>query len=233
MAKYYQVLVGPHGLELYLGSEKELAEMLKDYQYPIYHVFHSLDDQAVQTWLDRHQSQASASDQPLDGVTYCWCDGGTWIHAQANHKTVDTDPSAWGYTIELPTDPRQLIHQAGAEFGRTNNYMELSAVIHCLKRLIELNRQHDYIVIYLDSKYIYSAYTERWIDNWKKNNWTGKADLKNKELWQELDHLMNQFSDLDLCWVHGHAESEGNQLAHDICQSAMATLSQTNDYLSN
>lgn len=111
--------------------------------------------------------------------------------------------------------------------------MELSAVIHCLKRLIELNRQHDYIVIYLDSKYIYSAYTERWIDNWKKNNWTGKANLKNKELWQELDQLMNQFSDLDLCWVHGHAESEGNQLAHDICQSAMATLSQTNDYLSN
>ena len=233
MAKYYIVIVGQNGLELYLGSEKELAEMLKDYQYPIYHVFHSLDDQAVQTWLDRHQAQASAADKPLDGVTYCWCDGGTWIHAQANHKTVDTDPSAWGYAIELPTEPRQLIHQAGAEFGRTNNYMELSAVIHCLKRLIELNRQHDYIVIYLDSKYIYSAYTERWIDNWKKNNWTGKADLKNKELWQELDQLMNQFSDLDLCWVHGHAESEGNQLAHDICQSAMATLSQTNDYLSN
>lgn len=229
MAKYYQVLVGPNGLELYLGSEKELAKMLKDYQYPIYHVFHSLDDQAIHAWLDRHQKQASAVDQPIDGVTYCWCDGGTWIHAQANRKTVDTDPSAWGYAIELPTEPRQLIHDSGAEFGRTNNYMELSAVIHCLKRLIELNRQHDYIVIYLDSKYIYSAYTERWIDNWKKNNWTGKANLKNKELWQELDQLMNQFSDLELCWTHGHAESEGNQLAHEICQNAMSKLSQAND----
>lgn len=229
MANYYQVLVGPHGLELYLGSEKELAEMLKDYQYPIYHVFHSLDDRAVQTWLNRHQNQASSSDQPLDEAIYCWCDGGTWIHAQANHKTVKTDPSAWGYAIELPTEPRHTIHQSGAEFGQTNNYMELSAVIHCLKQLIELKRQHDYIVMYLDSKYVYSAYAEQWIDNWKQNNWTGKADLKNKELWQELDQLMNQFSDLELCWIHGHAESEGNRLVHEICQNAMSKLSQTND----
>ena len=227
MANYYQILVGPNGLEMYLGSEKQLANMIKDYQYPIYHVFHSLANRDVQNWLNRHEAQATADDQPLDGVTYCWCDGGTWIHAQANHGTVDTDPSAWGYATDLPTEPRQLIHQSGAEFGRTNNYMELSAVINCLKRLIELHKQHDYIVMYLDSKYIYSAYTEQWINGWKKNNWTGKSDLKTKELWQELDQLKSQFSDLELCWVHGHAESEGNQLVHEICQNAMTKLSES------
>lgn len=222
MAKYYQVLVGPCGQELYVGSEKAFGEYLSKFQYPIYRVFDNTKD--LEDWSKSHQAFASDQDKQVDGVVYCWCDGGTWIHAQKNHGTVSTDPAGWAYTIDLPTEPRSVDTQAGAELGATNNQMELTAVIKCLSRLLELKRQYDVIVIYLDSKYIYSAYTEGWVNNWKKNDWTGKADLKNKELWQKLDSLVQQFSDLSFDWVKGHTNSEGNQLVHELCQNTMAKL---------
>ena len=51
----------------------------------------------------------------------------------------------------------------------------------------------------------------KWIDNWKKNNWrtSKKDDVKNKELWVELDNLVNQHN-INWNWVKGHAENEFN-----------------------
>ena len=44
----------------------------------------------------------------------------------------------------------------------------------------------------------------QWIQNWKKNNWrtAAKKDVKNKELWQKLDQLINQHQ-VQWHWVKG------------------------------
>ena len=72
----------------------------------------------------------------------------------------------------------------GNKENATNNQMELLAPIQALKKIPKGSK----VQIFTDSKYVKSGITE-WIHNWKKNGWktASKQDVKNKELWLELD----------------------------------------------
>ena len=74
---------------------------------------------------------------------------------------------------------------SGASDNTTNNRMELTAVISALRYV-----KAEAIEIYTDSKYTKDG-IEQWIVNWKKNGWktANKQDVKNKDLWQDLDQL--------------------------------------------
>ena len=78
----------------------------------------------------------------------------------------------------------------GSKKETTNNQMELLAPIKALKKIPKGSK----VQIFTDSKYVKSGITE-WIHNWKKNGWktANKKEVKNKELWAELDNLNNQF----------------------------------------
>ena len=78
----------------------------------------------------------------------------------------------------------------GSKKDTTNNQMELLAPIKALKKVQKGSK----VQIFTDSKYVKSGITE-WIHNWKKNGWktANKKEVKNKELWTELDHLSNSF----------------------------------------
>ena len=94
----------------------------------------------------------------------------------------------------------------GSKKNTTNNQMELLAPIEALKKIpkgIEVQ-------IFTDSKYVKSGITE-WIHNWKKNGWktADKKPVKNKELWEELDLLANQF-EISWNWVKAHSTDELN-----------------------
>ena len=89
----------------------------------------------------------------------------------------------------------------------TNNRMELMAVIAGLSALRESCR----VIVTTDSQYVKQGITT-WIAGWKKNNWktSSKTPVKNKDLWQQLDELV-QKHELSWCWVkghNGHAENE-------------------------
>ena len=66
------------------------------------------------------------------------------------------------------------------------------------------------IQIFTDSKYVKSGITE-WIHNWKKNGWktANKKEVKNKELWTELDSLSNSF-EIKWSWVKAHSSDKLN-----------------------
>ena len=100
----------------------------------------------------------------------------------------------------------------------TNNQMELLAVIEGLKMLKEPCEVH----IYSDSAYVVNAYLQNWIGGWKAKNWTrGKAGvLKNKELWMELDQLVNSHQ-VTFHKVKGHAENPHNNQADALVNQAM------------
>ena len=51
-----------------------------------------------------------------------------------------------------------------------------------------------------------------WINNWKKNGWktSAKKPVKNKDLWQELDELVQDYS-IKWLWVKGHSGHPGNR----------------------
>ena len=104
----------------------------------------------------------------------------------------------------------------GSKKNTTNNQMELLAPIEALKKIPNGSK----IEIFTDSKYVKSGITE-WIHNWKKNGWktADKQPVKNKELWEELDLLANQF-EISWNWIKAHSTDELNNEVDLIAKEA-------------
>lgn len=73
-----------------------------------------------------------------------------------------------------------------------------------------------YIVIV---PYVVNAFKQKWIENWKKNNWktASKEPVKNKELWQELDNL-TQMHKVTFHKVKGHSDNEFNNRCDELAR---------------
>ena len=104
----------------------------------------------------------------------------------------------------------------GSKKNTTNNQMELLAPIEALKKIPKGSK----IEIFTDSKYVKSGITE-WIHNWKKNGWktADKQPVKNKELWEELDLLANEF-EISWNWVKAHSTDKLNNEVDLIAREA-------------
>ena len=104
----------------------------------------------------------------------------------------------------------------GSKKNTTNNQMELLAPIEALKKIPKGKK----VEIFTDSKYVKSGITE-WIHNWKKNGWktADKQPVKNKELWEDLDLLANQF-EISWNWVKAHSTDELNNEVDLIAREA-------------
>jgi ribonuclease HI len=100
----------------------------------------------------------------------------------------------------------------------TNNRMELLAIIEGLK----LIKEPCEVVIHSDSAYVVNAYLQDWIGGWKRKGWSrGKAgELKNKELWMELDTLVH-YHTTTFEKVKGHANDALNNRADALVNEAM------------
>ena len=104
----------------------------------------------------------------------------------------------------------------GSKKNTTNNQMELIAPIQALKKISKGNK----VQIFTDSKYVKLGITE-WIHNWKKNGWktANKQEVKNKELWTELDLLTNEF-EISWNWVKAHSTDKLNNEVDLIAREA-------------
>ena len=104
----------------------------------------------------------------------------------------------------------------GSKKNTTNNQMELLAPIEALKKIPKGSK----VQIFTDSKYVKSGITE-WIYNWKKNGWktANKQEVKNKDLWTELDILANEF-EISWNWVKAHSADELNTEVDLIAREA-------------
>ena len=99
--------------------------------------------------------------------------------------------AGWGVVI---INGKDIFEIGGRKDHATNNQMELTAPIEALKHL-KKNISHGVNVeIVSDSKYVILGITE-WIFNWQKNNWrnAGKKPVLNRELWEELYKLTEEF----------------------------------------
>jgi len=104
----------------------------------------------------------------------------------------------------------------GSKKNTTNNQMELLAPIEALKKIPKGSE----VQIFTDSKYVKSGITD-WIHNWKKNGWktADKQPVKNKELWEELDLLANEF-EISWNWVKAHSTDKLNNEVDLIAREA-------------
>ena len=126
-------------------------------------------------------------------------------------------PGGWGAILRYGTTEKEIY---GASKNTTNNIMELTAVIESLKNL---NKPCE-LIITTDSKYVKNGITE-WIHNWKKNGWrtAAKKEVKNKELWIELDSLI-QIHSITWDWVKGHSGHPENERADLLANVAIEKL---------
>lgn len=103
---------------------------------------------------------------------------------------------------------------SGGEAHTTNNRMELKAAIEALRSITKTCP----IIVYSDSKYVIDG-IEKWIVNWKKNNWktAAKKPVENQDLWQELDALNSQHS-VTWQWVKAHDTNEYNNYVDELAR---------------
>ena len=125
------------------------------------------------------------------------------------------NPGKGGWAAIILNNGKKIEIKGNKE-NATNNQMELLAPIQALKKIPKGNK----VQIFTDSKYVKSGITE-WIHNWKKNGWktASKQDVKNKELWLELDLLNNEFQ-INWNWVKAHSTDELNNEVDLLARSA-------------
>ena len=111
-------------------------------------------------------------------------------------------PGGWGAILRYGEIEKEI---AGGEAMTTNNRMELTAAIRALAAL----KEPCAVDLYTDSQYLEKAINEGWLVSWKAKGWTKKGGLKNAELWQELDALLQKHR-VTLHWVKGHADNPYN-----------------------
>ena len=112
-------------------------------------------------------------------------------------------PGGWAAILRYGAAAREL---SGGEAATTNNRMELTAVLEGLRAL----KEPCAVELYSDSQYIVNALNNGWLRDWKRRGWKRRdGELKNPELWQELDQLLQKHA-VTPHWVKGHADDEYN-----------------------
>ncbi len=108
----------------------------------------------------------------------------------------------------------------GGEVETTNNRMELAAAIMALEKL----KRPSEVVVTTDSQYVKNGIIQ-WIHSWKKNGWrtASKKPVKNADLWQRLDRLVNQHN-VEWHWVKGHSGHRENEMADRLANAAIDEL---------
>lgn len=123
-------------------------------------------------------------------------------------------PGGWGVVIYAGT----LTHEwYGGEGDTTNNRMELAACIEALRAI----PAHFAITMRTDSRYVQDGICH-WMQGWKRNNWqtAAKKPVKNQDLWQQLDTLVQQHS-ITWEWVAGHSGNKGNDRADMLAKQGI------------
>jgi ribonuclease HI len=125
-------------------------------------------------------------------------------------------PGGWACVLRFENHTGEIF---GCEKKTTNNRMELRAVIQGLQAL----REPCAVILRTDSQYVQRGMTE-WLPNWKRRGWkkshgNGSGDVRNKDLWMELDRLAGAHA-IRWQWVRGHGDDKDNQRCDSLATRA-------------
>ena len=127
-------------------------------------------------------------------------------------------PGGWAFVLRHRPSSKEM-ESSGGEVETTNNRMELMAVIKGLETL----KRPCKVELFTDSVYVGKGLTE-WMPNWKKNNWQRREKgrlkpVKNVELWQALDQLVQQHQ-VKYTRVAGHSGHPENERCDELAVEA-------------
>ncbi len=166
------------------------------------------------------QPEATTLDLGFDDEVRVYTDGGSRTHGNKLGEHVKSDDkAAWAYLI-LAGGER--LSGTGGEHGATNNRMEIMALLKAVEKLAEKGWQNKQILVVSDSRYVLNAVTKGWLKGWRRRGWKRSGGpLVNKELWQQLDAQLEQFSNINYKWTKGHADNDGNVFVDELLNKTM------------
>lgn len=131
-------------------------------------------------------------------------------------------PGGWAFILRHPATGKEM-EKAGAVPHTTNNRMELQAVIEGLAAL----KKPSLVDLYTDSEYVRMGLSQ-WMAGWKRNGWQRKErgknkEVKNVELWQQLDDLIAQHT-VRFHRVAGHSGHPENDRCDELAVEAYRRL---------
>jgi len=158
-------------------------------------------------------------------------------------------PGATAYYAFIPnffslSSKEEIVLSHGGHYypQTTNNEMELLAIlegISFVERLLIKHKKNNLsdssppiqIQVFSDSQYCVKGMNE-WRFKWANQNWhrSGKAPLKNKDLWQQLDQkekiLKNTYPlNFSFIWVKGHDINKWNIACDTLANKILDTYS--------
>lgn len=127
-------------------------------------------------------------------------------------------PGGWACILRHPATGAEKELSGGVALS-TNNQMELQAVISGLEAL----KSRSEVEVVTDSSYVAKGCAE-WLPGWKKNGWKRKEGtsfkpVKNVELWQQLDRLLNQHR-VHFTLIRGHQGHAENERCDELAVAA-------------
>jgi ribonuclease HI len=127
-------------------------------------------------------------------------------------------PGGWAFILQHPTSGKELV-ASGGEPETTNNRMELTAVVRGLEAL----KRPSSVEILTDSVYVGKGLSE-WLPKWKANGWrrregTTWKEIKNEDLWRELDTLLSRHA-IRYTRVAGHSGHSENDRCDELAVAA-------------
>lgn len=220
--KYYVVKNGKHGTHMYRTWEEAKAEYIG---MPNARVKGFNDHDAAQNFAYKTKNTYSIAKalnyDNFDVVIHT--DGGCRNHGNVKGGQVLTsDPAAWSCYIEDKINHKNYLATNG-EFGKSNNYMEVKAVLRSLQFLEKLNLTNKHILFVCDSIYALKASDKEWLKTKQETDF----NIPNGDLWREINRLLTKFNaHIVWSWTRGHAGEYGNEIVD-------SKLNETMDHMQN
>ena len=139
-------------------------------------------------------------------------------------------PGGWAVVVNTETECKQYY---GGEPDTTNNRMELTAVIKCLKAIVASKNRDAQFEIYTDSAYVVNAINHRWLHAWGSHNWHTRATgdpVKNQDLWKMALAYLNTIErcgkNVTLIKIKGHNGNTFNELCDKMAREAAMEIAE-------
>jgi ribonuclease HI len=129
----------------------------------------------------------------------------------------EPNPGPGGWAFVVYEDGAEVHSASGGCEATTNNRMEMQAVLEAMRWAGDRPAK-----ILSDSQYVVKGVT-LWSAGWKRRGWKrmdGRdlVDVKNVDLWQEIDAARSSGQVFE--WVRGHNGTAGNERADDLAGTA-------------
>ncbi len=127
------------------------------------------------------------------------------------------NPGPGGWAFVWVEDDEIATEAHGYEAERTNNRMELRALIEAYRRF----PADSALTVYSDSELCVRTMNE-WAPSWERRGWRRKdGPIKNLALVQELYDLVNSRPSVELRWIKAHSGSRWNEYVDAVASGYM------------